>query len=98
MSAELASTVLVDAVRVAVLLAVSIPLAWRLTRGPARVRSLVWLTVLAGALVTPALTRLMSPLAVAVPGWVAQLPADTSTRSVPTPAQPHGWSSAATAS
>ena len=83
MAADLVSSVIVDAVRVAVLLAVSVPMAWLLTRGPARVRSLLWLAVLAGALLTPALTRLMSPIVVAVPGWVARVPSDIATPSVP---------------
>ena len=72
MSVELLSSVLVDAARVAILLAASAPIAWLLARGPARARSSLWLAVLAGALLTPLLTRVLDPVEVVIPGWVVE--------------------------
>ncbi len=72
MFVDLLASVFVDAVRVAVLLAASAPIAWLLARGPARIRSTLWLAVLAGALLTPAVRRVVAPIEVVIPGWAVE--------------------------
>jgi len=88
MSFELLTSVLVDALRVAVLLAASAPIAWLLARGPARVRSALWLAVLAGALLTPALTRVVAPIEVEIPGWIVEPPTASTVSAEAEPSVP----------